>query len=110
MRTRRRNYPIDYSFVNGGTTVPTFAQLLRLDAAGETIFSYQYPTTSCGKIYRALPIHLENTKFPTVKSEVLNLSTRGFVSGGDNVLIGGFIISGTNPKSIVLRALGAIAR
>src|SRR5262249_12275100 len=35
-----------------------------------------------------------------------NLSARGFVSGGDNVLIGSFIISGTEPKTIVLRALG----
>ena len=37
---------------------------------------------------------------------MLNLSTRGLVSGGDNVLIGGFIISGTEPKTMVLRALG----
>src|SRR5262249_49744383 len=66
-----KNYLIDYSFLNGGTTLPTFARLVGLDAAGETIFSYQYPTHSCFKIYRALPIHLENTKFPTVKSEVL---------------------------------------
>jgi len=101
-----KNYLIDYSFLNGGTTLPTFARLLGLDAAGETIFSYQYPTHSCFKIYRALPIHLENTKFPTVKSEVLNLSTRGLVSGGDNVLIGGFIVTGTEPKPMVLRALG----
>ena len=28
------------------------------------------------------------------------------VSGGDNVLIGGFIVSGTEPKRMVLRALG----
>ena len=52
-----KNYLLDYSFVNGGIpNVPTFAQLLGLDAAGERIFSYQYPTNSCGKIYRALPI------------------------------------------------------
>jgi hypothetical protein len=101
-----KNYLIDYSFVNGGTTLPTFARLLGLDAAGETIFSYQYPTNSCSKIYRALPIHLENTKFPTVGPQALNLSTRGLVSGGDNVLIGGFIVTGTESKNIVLRALG----
>ena len=100
------NYLIDYSFVNRGPAYPTFAQLLGLDAAGNTIFSYRYPTHSCFKIYRAIPIHLENTKFPTVKSEVLNLSTRGLVSGGDNVLIGGFIVTGAEPKNMVLRALG----
>ena len=102
------NYLIDYAIVNYGLPgdPPVFAELLGLNAAGETIFFYQYPAISCGEIYRALPLHLENTKFPTVKSEVLNLSTRGLVSGGDNVLIGGFIVSGTEPKSIVLRALG----
>src|SRR5207249_2368167 len=58
------NYLIDYAFVNGGTSLPVFAELLGLNAAGEKIFYYQYPATNCGTIYRALPIHLENTKFP----------------------------------------------
>jgi arylsulfate sulfotransferase len=101
------NYLINYSVVNDGLPgVPTFAQLLGLSAAGETIFFYSYPATNCGKIYRALPIHLENTKFPTVGPQALNLSTRGLVSVGDNVLIGGFIVTGTEPKTVVLRALG----
>jgi arylsulfate sulfotransferase len=101
------NYLIDYAFVNGGLPgVPTFAQLLGLDADGEKIFYYQYPTMGCSTAYNSIPIHLESTKFPTVGPQALNLSTRGLVSTGDNVLIGGFIITGTNPKSIVLRALG----
>jgi hypothetical protein len=37
---------------------------------------------------------------------VLNLSTRGTVSTGDNTLINGFIITGPDPKTVVLRALG----
>jgi arylsulfate sulfotransferase len=100
------NYLIDYSFVNGGLGIPIFAQVLGLNAAGERIFYYQYPAINCGKIYRALPVHLEKIKFPTVGPQALNLSTRGLVSVGDNVLIGGFIVSGTEPKSMVLRALG----
>jgi hypothetical protein len=101
------NYLIDYSIVNDGLPgVPVFAQLLGLNTAGETIFIYRYPATNCGKIYRALPVHLENTKFPTVGPQALNLSTRGVVSVGDNVLIGGFIVTGTEPKTIALRALG----
>ena len=101
------NYLIDYSIVNAGLPgVPVFAELLGLNAAGETIFFYRYPATNCGKIYRALPIHLENTKFPTVGPQALNLSTRGLVGTGDNVLIGGFIVTGAAPKSVVLRALG----
>src|SRR6266496_4561657 len=102
-----KNYLLDYSFLNGGQPgLPTFAQLLGLNARGETIFSYRYPTISCTKVYRALPIHLESTKFPTVGPQALNLSTRGLVSIGDNVLIGGFIVTGTEPKRMVLRALG----
>jgi arylsulfate sulfotransferase len=101
------NYLIAYSVVNDGLPgVPVFAQLLGLNAAGETIFFYSYPATNCGKIYRALPVHLENTKFPTVGPQALNLSTRGVVSVGDNVLIGGFIVTGSEPKTIALRALG----
>jgi arylsulfate sulfotransferase len=102
------DYLVDYAFVNGGgpPNVPTFAQLLGLDAGGEKIFYYQYPTTGCNTAYNSLPIHLENTKFPTVGPQALNLSTRGLVGTGDNVLIGGFIVTGTAPKSMVLRALG----
>jgi len=101
------NYLVDYAIVNGGIpNVPTFAQLLSLDSGGEKIFYYQYPTMGCNTAYNSIPIHLENTKFPTVGPQALNLSTRGLVSAGDNVLIGGFIVTGSNPKSVVLRALG----
>src|SRR6266540_3031579 len=102
------NYLIDHAFVNGGgpPNVPTFAQLLGLDALGERIFYYQYPTMGCNTAYNSIPIHLESTKFPTVGPQALNLSTRGLVSVGDNVLIGGFIVTGPGPKSVVLRALG----
>jgi hypothetical protein len=56
--------------------------------------------------FNSIPVHLENTKFPAVGPQALNFSTRGFVSTGDNVLIGGFIITGTESKTVVLRALG----
>lgn len=35
-----------------------------------------------------------------------NLSNRVFVQTGDNVMIGGFIVQGSTPKSIILRAIG----
>jgi Matrixin len=35
-----------------------------------------------------------------------NISTRGFVSSGDQVLIGGFIVGGSQSKDVVVRALG----
>ncbi len=35
-----------------------------------------------------------------------NISTRGFVQTGDNVMIGGFIVQGTEPKRVIIRAIG----
>ncbi len=35
-----------------------------------------------------------------------NLSTRGFIGTGDNLLIGGFIVQGSQPATVILRALG----
>jgi hypothetical protein len=37
---------------------------------------------------------------------LVNISTRGSVGMGGDVLIGGFIINGTEPKTVMLRALG----
>jgi hypothetical protein len=39
-------------------------------------------------------------------SQLLNISTRMRVQTGDNVLIGGFIITGTGPKRVILRGIG----
>jgi hypothetical protein len=35
-----------------------------------------------------------------------NISTRSFVQTGDNVMIGGFIVQGTAPKTVIIRAIG----
>ena len=83
-----------------------FAELLGLDAAGEKIFHYQYPTFHCDTAFNAIPLHLENTSFPTVPPRALNVSTRGLIGNDQTALIGGFIVSGTADKTVVLRALG----
>jgi len=43
---------------------------------------------------------------PSGPSHLANISTRVRVGVGQNVLIGGFIVSGTQPKTLVLRAIG----
>jgi hypothetical protein len=35
-----------------------------------------------------------------------NISTRAFVQTDDNVMIGGFIVQGTEPKTVIIRAIG----
>ncbi|MBA3607150.1 MAG: aryl-sulfate sulfotransferase [Chthoniobacterales bacterium] len=100
------NYVIDYSFVGGFAATTPFAQLLGLDAAGEKVFYYQYPTHFCDTGYNSIPLHLESINFPTVSARNLNISTRGNVGPGDDALIGGFIVTGTEPQTIIFRALG----
>jgi len=47
------------------------------------------------------------TPTPTARPSILgNISTRLRVETGDNVLIGGFIITGTQPKKVIIRAIG----
>jgi hypothetical protein len=42
----------------------------------------------------------------TTAAQLLNISTRAVVLPGEFVLIGGFIITGSEPKEVILRALG----
>ena len=46
------------------------------------------------------------TSSPTPASRLGNISTRAFVQTGDDVMIGGFIVQGTEPKSVIIRAIG----
>ena len=46
------------------------------------------------------------TPSPTPASRLGNISTRAFVQVGDDVMIGGFIVQGTEPKRVIIRAIG----
>ncbi|MEY2502231.1 MAG: hypothetical protein QOI07_2565 [Verrucomicrobiota bacterium] len=48
----------------------------------------------------------ENPPFTVVAESLANISTRVEAGAGDNRLIGGFIISGTAPKKVIVRAMG----
>ncbi len=47
-----------------------------------------------------------NVLIPTPATVLANISTRLQVETGDNVLIGGIIITGSQPKKIIIRAIG----
>ena len=40
------------------------------------------------------------------RSSVINISTRGEAGTGDEVMIGGFIVGGTQPSKVIIRAIG----
>ena len=46
------------------------------------------------------------TATPTPPAKLANIATRLRVETGDNVLIGGFIITGSQPKRLIVRAIG----
>ncbi|MBA3832922.1 MAG: aryl-sulfate sulfotransferase [Chthoniobacterales bacterium] len=98
------NYLVDYALIRNDSG--PLAQILGYNAAGVKVFAYQYPAAGCFNAYNSLPLHLESTKFPKVGPQALNLSTRAMVGTGENALIGGFIISGSASKTVILRALG----
>jgi hypothetical protein len=47
-----------------------------------------------------------NPPTPTGNAQIVQISTRGSVGTGDNVMIGGFIIDGTATKKVIVRAIG----
>jgi hypothetical protein len=48
----------------------------------------------------------DRIQFNCPTSYLGNISTRSFVQTGDNVMIGGFIVQGTQSKRVILRAIG----
>jgi hypothetical protein len=42
----------------------------------------------------------------TNSTKITNISSRAFVQTGQNVMIGGFIVQGTGPKRVIIRAIG----
>jgi len=56
----------------------------------------------------ATPPFFANTggRYCATVSHLGNISTRAFVQTGDNVMIGGFIVQGTEPKRVIIRAIG----
>jgi len=43
---------------------------------------------------------------PSLHSTLSNISTRSLVETGDDVMIGGFIVQGSQPKNVIIRAIG----
>ncbi len=81
---------------------------LALDRTGAFLFSTA-PNDFGGKpIINVYATGRTNSRgpVPVAARSLLNVSTRLRVQTGEDVLIGGFIVQGTEPKKVVIRALG----
>ena len=94
--------PLRYGFVN--TTVPAQGQsgvnpdtYLFWDDIHPTTGGHHQLASGANRL-------LSGQVAPLAKAT--NISTRGMVGTGEDVLIAGFIISGSQPKKVIVRALG----
>ena len=72
-------------------------------------YTFQDPgsfTYYCGPHYSMGMHGLVNVAAPGTGSKLLNIATRLRVQGGDSVLIGGMIATGSVDKKVIIRALG----
>ncbi|HEV2842328.1 MAG TPA: hypothetical protein VGW39_13465 [Chthoniobacterales bacterium] len=85
----------------GGGVIGTFSnaphgrRIPTIDGQGSFVVSYT-PNSILLSGFQATPS----------AGQLLNISTRLRVGTGDDVLIGGFILTGTQPKTIIVRAIG----
>jgi len=93
--------PLQY---NGG---PTFTRALQSNSPAVNHGDPNAPVQDQRGYYRAGVSDIGAFEFGgTVPVSLANISTRLRVETGDNVLIGGFIITGAQPKKIIVRAIG----
>ena len=70
-----------------------------------TVAFYSVARDGAGNI-EAAPASPDTTVSLTPSGQLLNIATRLLVQTGDNVLIGGFIITGTDAKKVLIRGIG----
>lgn len=93
--------PLQY---NGGST---FTRALQSTSPARNSGDPNAPTRDQRGYYRADVSDIGAFEFgATVPVSLANISTRIRVETGNNVLIGGFIITGAQPKKIIVRAIG----
>src|SRR5438067_450196 len=86
---------------------------LAFDASGNLFEADQ----ASGTIFKFTPAGAKSTfasglsepsglAFEPPTAQLTNISTRGLVQTGNDVMIGGFIIEGSGPKTVIVRAIG----
>lgn len=109
-------YDPDFSF-GGGPTIYAGGlgniQGMACDAAGNLfvstpsgIFKFNYKGGPSSKSTFSQVGTFAGIAFEPPRALALNIATRLGVQGGENVLIGGFIITDTGGKSVVIRGIG----
>ena len=102
------NPSVDPSGYGEGQTFLGFEDVTT-DASGDASFSVTFPVTGTSTAFTATATDPDGntSEFSAAfTTKLLNISTRMQVLTDDNVLIGGFIVTGISPKRVIVRAIG----
>ncbi len=105
-------YNLDGTVVNA--SLLTGFQSPQVSASGTNVFvadtlanKVGKYTTSGATVNASLITGLNHPTEPTIApGKLLNISTRADVQTGPNVAIGGFIVTGSDPKTVIVRGIG----
>ena len=106
--------PIDVCFtVNGVNDATVFSKLRLLHSENGVLVDRTFrqdfgARQICARVSSLSPfvLAMTDTPFTNPTTQLLNISTRGNVGTGDNALIGGFFITGSESKKVIIRAIG----
>ena len=102
------NPSVDPSGYGEGQTFLGFKDVTT-DGSGDAAFSVTFPVTGASTAFTATatgPDGSTSEFSAAFTTKLLNISTRMQVLTDDNVLIGGFIVTGISPKKVIVRAIG----
>jgi hypothetical protein len=68
--------------------------------------AYTVQVTSAGSGITLLEVYDAASDGATAAEQLVNISTRGFVDTGDGQLVAGFVITGDEPKRVLVRGIG----
>ena len=68
--------------------------------------SYTAQVTANGNGVVLMEIYDTMSGTQLTTEQIVNISTRGFVGTGDDVLVAGFVVTGNTPKRVLIRGLG----
>jgi Protein of unknown function (DUF1416) len=94
---------------NGDASVPAFDGTWQLFVQGPELKAdgfREVPEQSVVVDGSNPTVTLQLELLPPTGNTLANLAARGLVQTGNNVLIGGFIVTGNAPKKVLLRAIG----
>lgn len=83
---------------NGPNTLPGFVKELW------STHRYSLPSGNAGGISN--PVTSPSLPTPSTRARVANISTRGRAGSGDQALIAGFVVGGSQPRTVLIRGVG----